>query len=88
MRCSITRQRVALPDGSARAQFEIGHTGRVLQPGERLRLQVCSSDYPLYVPHPGTDESPWFATAVRTNRQTLQVGGADPSRLTLTVLAP
>ena len=55
-------------------------------PGHRLRLQVASSDYPLYLPHPGTAESPWFATETRVNRQRLLTGGEAGSQLRLTVL--
>ena len=32
------------------------------------------SDFPVFLPHPGTDENPWDATATRTNRQTLATG--------------
>jgi predicted acyl esterase len=38
-------------------------------PGHRLRLQVASSDYPLYLPHPGTAENPWLAVETRINHQ-------------------
>jgi uncharacterized protein len=51
-----------------------------------LRLQVASSDYPLYVAHPGTSESPWFATRTAVNHQRLLTGGATTSHLTVTVL--
>ena len=56
-------------------------------PGHRLRLQVASSDYPLYVPHPGTAESPWFAVETAVNHNTLLTGEGTGSRLSLTVLA-
>jgi predicted acyl esterase len=65
---------------------DLGHTGHRLEPGHRLRLHIASSDYPLYVPHPGTAESPWTATVTAQNRQTLHCGGATPSELRLTVL--
>ena len=31
-------------------------------PGHRLRLHVASSDFPVFLPHPGTAENPWDAT--------------------------
>jgi uncharacterized protein len=65
---------------------ELGHTGYRLERGHRLRLHVASSDFPLYVPHPGTDADPWFATETVANRQLLACGGADPSSLTVTVI--
>jgi uncharacterized protein len=66
----------------------LGHTGYRLEPGHRLRLHVASSDFPLYVAHPGTDENPWFATATRPNRQLLLAGGAQPSHVVLAILRP
>jgi predicted acyl esterase len=72
-------------DGTA-AEVYVGHTGYRLPAGHRLRLQVACSDYPLYVAHPGTAESPWFATSTRVNHQRLLTGGAAPSHLSVTVL--
>jgi predicted acyl esterase len=68
------------------AQVYLGHTGYELKPGHRLRLHVASSDFPLFLPAPGTDENPWDATTTRTNRQTLASGGATPSYVSLTVI--
>jgi predicted acyl esterase len=62
----------------------LGHTGHRLMPGHRLRLQVASSDYPLYLPHPGTSENPWTAVETRINHQRLVTGAS--SYLSLTVL--
>ena len=53
-------------------------------PGHRLRLHVASSDFPVFLPHPGTAENPWDATVTRTNRQALATGGATPSYVSLT----
>jgi putative CocE/NonD family hydrolase len=68
-------------------EVALSHTGHRLQPGHRLRLHVASSDFPLYLWHPGTDENPWFATQGQANQQTLATGGAIPSYLSLTVLS-
>ena len=45
--------------------------GLPVQSGHSLRLHVASSDFPLYLWHPGTDENPWFATegTCRTSRR-------------------
>jgi hypothetical protein len=72
-------------DGTA-AEVYLGHTGYRFPAGHRLRLQVASSDYPLYVAHPGTSESPWFATRTAVNHQRLLTGGATPSHLSVTML--
>jgi uncharacterized protein len=74
------------PADGAWAEVNLGHTGHRLMPGHRLRLQVASSDYPLYLPHPGTAESPWFAVDTMINHQRLFTGGSSPSYLSVTVL--
>jgi putative CocE/NonD family hydrolase len=68
------------------AEVYLGHTGYRVLPGHRLRLHVASSDFPVFLPHPGTTENPWDATETRTNRQTLITGGATPSYVSLTVI--
>jgi len=79
------QERVERPDGTELVEVPLGHTGHRLAAGNRLRLQVASSDYPLYVPHPGTTESPWFAVDTQRNHQRLRTGGTG-SRLSLTIL--
>jgi putative CocE/NonD family hydrolase len=76
------------PDAGGLAEVYLGHTGYRVQPGHRLRLHVASSDFPVFLPHPGTTENPWDATDTRPNRQTLASGGATPSFVSLTVLPP
>src|SRR5262249_39061951 len=68
------------------AAVYLSHTGYRLEAGHRLRLHVASSDFPLYVPHPGTTESPWTATDTAPNRQTLHSGGAQASRVVVTII--
>lgn len=72
--------------GPVAVTVDMAHTGYRLDRGHRLRLHVASSDFPLYVPHPGTDVDPWFATETVTNRQLLSCGGTDPSSITITIL--
>lgn len=66
------------------AEVYLGHTGFRVEPDHRLRLHVAASDFPVYLPHPGTAENAWDATATQTNRQTLVTVGAMPSYLSLT----
>jgi len=80
------RDRVEWPGESTPVEVYLGHTGHRIPAGHRLRLQIASSDYPLYVPHPGTAESPWFAVETALNHQRVLVGGPTPSHLSLTVL--
>lgn len=54
--------------------------------GHRLQLQVQSSDFPHFAVHPGTDESPWLATARAPGTQSIEIGGPRGARLTLPVI--
>ena len=65
----------------------LGHTGYRVRPGTGCGCTSRSSDFPLFLPHPGTAENPWDATTTQTNRQTLATGGATPSHVSLTVVA-
>ena len=77
---------VERPDGRRRCRRTWGTPATGMPAGHRLRLQVASSDYPLYVPHPGTSESPWFAIETAANRQHVLTGGSTPSHVSFTVL--
>ncbi len=81
------QEAVDRPGTGTAAEVYLGHTGHRLISGHRLRLQVAASDYPLYVPHPGTAESPWFAVETAVNHHSVLTGEATGSRLSLTVLA-
>jgi putative CocE/NonD family hydrolase len=55
--------------GERLLHLEMGHTGYRLRPGHRLRLALSSSDFPEFVPHPGTDENPWLAVDTKPSTQ-------------------
>jgi putative CocE/NonD family hydrolase len=74
----------ATEDTSVR--ISLCHTGYLLRPGHGLRLHLAGSDFPEFVPHPGTGENRWLAAETQTNEQTLTLGGDEPARLTITVL--
>lgn len=69
-----------------RAHIELGDTGHRLEPGHRLRIQVASSCFPLYLPHNGGDAHPWRAGRTTGSTQRLLTGGQDGAYLELTVL--
>ena len=60
--------------------------GYLLRPGHGLRLHLAGSDFPEFVPSPGTGENPWLARETRTNEHTIRLGGEVPARLSITVL--
>jgi uncharacterized protein len=62
------------------------HTGYLLRPGHALRLHLAGSDFPEYVPHPGTGANRWLARETQANRLTVRLGGDQPARLTITAL--
>jgi putative CocE/NonD family hydrolase len=68
-------------------RISLCHAGYLLRPGHALRLHLAGSDFPEFVPSPGTGENPWLATETRTNEHTIRLGGDDPARLTITILA-
>jgi predicted acyl esterase len=75
------------PDPARPVRIDLGHTGYRLLAGHRLRLQIASSDFPLYLWHPGTAENPWTATRSEANEQTVHAGGDTPSHVSLSILA-
>ncbi len=56
--------------------ISLGHAGYRVRAGHRLALAVFSSDYPEFVPHPGTKENRWTTTALQASTQSLHAGGA------------
>ena len=68
------------------AEVYLGHTAYRVEPGHRLRLHVAASDFPVFLPHPGTAANPWDATTTAKTRQTLVAGGPLASYVSLTVL--
>jgi putative CocE/NonD family hydrolase len=78
--------RVQDPDPGEAVEVSLGHTGYRLQPGHRLRVHIASSDFPLYLWHPGTEEDPWQAIHGERNEQRLVTGGSAASHLSVTVL--
>ena len=83
----LTRgQRMIRDPGSSRpVDVRLAHLGYRLPAGHRLRLQLASSDFPLYLPHPGDDQDPWRAVEGRSSEQTLEVGAGRESYVSLTI---
>ena len=77
---------MAEPDPDRFVRIDLNHIAYRLLPRHSLRLQIASSDYPLYMPHPGTAENPWQATRSVVNELTLLTGGDKSSFLALSVL--
>ncbi|WP_448719622.1 CocE/NonD family hydrolase [Microbacterium natoriense] len=84
----IARGQLQLHDAAVAEtlQIDLGQIGYRLRTGHRLRVHVSSSDYPEFLPQPGTGADPWAWGDTRTNLQTLVIGGESAFSLTLTVL--
>ena len=84
----IVRGQAELLDTSGKRllRIELGHTGYRVRPGHRLRLALFSSDFPEFVPHPGTDENPWLAVTTKSSIQTLLSAPGVLPHLELSVL--
>ncbi|KAL4735255.1 Alpha/Beta hydrolase protein [Aspergillus similis] len=54
-----------------------------VQVGHRLQLQIQSSDFPIFLVHPGTDENPWIASR---KEKRVHVGGALGATLRLPMI--
>jgi uncharacterized protein len=67
-------------------RIPLWHAGYLLGAGHGLCVHLYGSDFPEFVPHPGTGENRWLASETRTNEQTVRLGGDEPARLTITVL--
>ncbi|MGN6218775.1 MAG: CocE/NonD family hydrolase [Microbacterium sp.] len=73
----IARGNVHIIDASAPLDVEIAmdHAGYRVRAGHRLVVEVASSDFPEYVPQPGTGEDPLAAGETAANTQSLWLGG-------------
>lgn len=85
----IARGQLQLRDAEMGGTIEIdlGQVGYRLGVEHRLRVHVSSSDYPEFLPQPGTGADPW-TDGVDTvpNTQTLIVGGSEAFAIELPVL--
>lgn len=79
------QQMLREPDLAKATSVSLAHVGYRVPAGHRLRLQLASSDFPLFMPHPGTDDDPWRAVTGRPSEQTLSTGGDAGASLTVTI---
>ena len=64
----------------------MGHVGYRVRAGHRLAFTINGSDFPDYVPAPGTGQHRWLTTDYSATTQHLKVGADDGARLEITVL--
>jgi uncharacterized protein len=67
-------------------QIHVWPTSYEFRRGDRIRLEISSSDYPQFAPNPNTGAPFGTDTATRTATQTILHDGAHPSAVTLPVI--
>jgi uncharacterized protein len=73
-------------DRDTPVRVSLCHTGYLLRAGQALGLHLAGSDFPEYVPHPGTGANRWLAEETLANQLTVRLGGDQPARLTITAV--
>ena len=91
-RAGLQRRRLRAPPvlhpGSAQeVTVEVGVTAQCFRPGHRLRVHVSSSNFPRFDRNPSDGTPAGEAIVLHGARQTVHLGGARPSSITLPVVA-
>ncbi len=83
----IARGELTLHDATrpTGVRVDLGHVAYRLAAGHRLRLTLSSSDFPEFVPAPGTGADRWLTSDFEINRQTVRLGGFAGATLMITV---
>ncbi|OJJ20390.1 hypothetical protein BKI52_18190 [marine bacterium AO1-C] len=75
-----------LQDKVAKVNIELGNIAFQLKAGERLRLQISSSNFPKYNRNPNTGVSPFDAVKFKAVKQTIYHNSQYPSSVTIPFL--
>ena len=67
----------------AKINIELGHIAFQIQAGEKLRLQIASSNFPKFNRNPNTGESPFDAVKFKAVKQTIHHSQQYPSFLNI-----
>ena len=85
-RDSLSRPKPGIPNRPCEYRISIWPTSYLFSAGDRIRLELSSSDYPQFAPNPNTGE-PFGASALsRPAEQTILHDGAHPSSIVLPVI--
>lgn len=75
------------PDKVYRFTIDLGATGLVIPAGNRVRVEISSSNFPKYTRNPNTGEPPEAATVFESVTQRIYHSNEYPSHVVLPVLA-
>ena len=87
-RDSLSQPSPITPDQTYRYTINIWPTSNLFHRGDRVRLDISSSDFPQFDPNPNTDD--WFGDSTRTQPadQTILHDVTHPSALMLPIIPP
>lgn len=85
-RNSIMENDLLEPGKVYKLKIEIGNTGIHIPKGNKIRLEISSSNFPKYDRNPNTGESAFSATILKSVQQKVYHGGSKSSYLKLPVL--
>ena len=85
-RDSLTAPTPTEPGRPYEYQIQIWPTSYEFQTGDRIRLEVSSSDYPQFAPNPNTGAPFGDSAAVQTAAQMILHDRGHPSAITLPVI--
>ncbi len=75
------------PGKAYEVEIDMGHTATVVARGQRIRLEVSSSNFPKYDRNPNTGEDPFTAVTLKPAKQAIRFGERFPSRLIIPAMA-
>ena len=85
-RDSLEHPKPGLPDMPYEYRIAIWPTSYLFSTGDRIRVEISSSDYPQFAPNPNTGQ-PFGSTAVsRPAQQSILHDAAHPSALILPII--
>jgi putative CocE/NonD family hydrolase len=84
--CDGVRRVTLAPNEPAALELDLWHASITLAPGDRLRLEVSSSNFPRYDAHPNVIGNPADVTRVRVAKQTIHHAADTPSQLEIFTL--
>ncbi len=84
--CDGIRRVDPMPRGVTEIEIDLWHASIALAPGERLRVEISSSNFPRYDAHPNVPGNPALATTSRPASQQIHLSRTAPSFIELHVL--
>ncbi len=85
-RNDVNQKEEIVPGKIYEIEIDLGYTGVTIRKGNRIRLEISSSNFPKYDRNPNTGEDAYEATELIPVKQKIYHGGEYSSRLILNIL--